>query len=1486
MIRLRRLIQLLVLVLLAGWGRGAPVLGQASLPLNPDKALTQYRFDRWTAEDGLPMNRVQTLLQTADGYIWMGTQEGLVRFDGFDFHLFDSKNSPLQSNDVGALAESDDGSLWIATSYDGLARYRRGRFTSFRTSDGLTSDQVYAVMVDSHGRIWAGTQNGVSIVEEETVVPLGVGSGFQDSAIRAIHEDDQGIVWIGTQEGGLIRLEGTRYSILTTESGLPSDEVTSLAGGPDGSVLVGTKGGLAIVEGGAIRTITSDDGLPNDIVRAIWSDADGVLWIGNEEGGLSRYSEGDVSTYPAGRISSVFALLIDREGSLWIGTQREGLARLQDGKFTVFTAEEGLAGSSVYSVVQDAAGDLWVGTIDEGVSRVRGSDISSYTTEDGFPSNAIGGLYATADGGAWIGTRGAGLVRYRDGLFRHFTRADGLPDDVIYNIFEDSRGILWMGSYNEGLIRYDGRQFITFTVEDGLSDNAITAIAEGPDGYLWLGTYRGGVNLMKDGLVLHTYTTGEGLPQNNVTSLYRDEAGHVWIATQEGGLTRLKDGQLRTVTADDGLFSDNILQILEDDQGYLWFSSNTGLFKASKERIHAVMDGEADAVVSEVYDRSDGLTTTEFNGGLQPAGWKDREGNLWFVSASGLVGVDPDDMPVNDKAPPVVIERMVAGENAVHLDTSVVLEPGRNRLEIDFIGLSYVANDEVVYRYTLEGVDDGWVDSGSRRQAFYTNLSPGPYTFRVVARNADGVWSAQPASMSFYLEPFFYQTWWFFGLMAVAFIFSGAGAYKLRVRHLKTRQRELEEIVDARTRDLREEKDKVEQAKSVIEEQAEQLREMDGVKMRFFGNISHEFRTPLTLNIGPLENALTGLYGPVPETLKKQLNIMLRNARRLLRLINQLLDISKLESGRMELAPKRIDLVQFIEGVVLSFTGFTEKNDIELRFSAVSEQLPATFDPEAMEKVFFNLLSNAVKFTPQGGSIDVTVDVVEDGRCAEIRVRDSGEGIPEAELPYIFDRFRQAEGSRSTVQQGTGIGLALVKELVELHEGRVGVSSVRGAYTEFRIELPVGEPRDELLSDAEAELGYVVSQGPMVELAVFDEDSGQDADAMAGDGAVGTAMMSDRATILVADDNPDIRQYMISCLQGIYNVVAATDGRDAFEKAQRVRPDLIISDVVMPHMSGYELCRAVRSDEDIKATPIIMVTSKAEVEDKIEGLEAGADDYLPKPFNADELFARVGNLLTLRLQQKELKNLNEVLKDTNVELLEASELKSQLLRIAAHDLKNPLNNIREFANLIREEIDPDTEVGEMLGLIQNSSNKMLELISHILESEALESGQLEIDRAPVDLAELARSVVEENERQAARKGQEVILELADEDPLVVLGSEEWLLEAMENLLSNAIKYSPVDETIRVSVRRSGDQVEFEVRDRGPGLSEEDMELLFQKFQRLSARPTGGESSTGLGLSIVKQIVELHDGIVRVESELGAGSAFIIQIDASSKAVEV
>ena len=1487
-------IKQIIAILLAGLASGYFSVSDAqpTITLDPSKAISQYAIDQWTTEDGLPMKRVSSVTQTADGYIWLGTQEGLVRFDGFDFVVFDKRHTGLESKTITCIFEDSRGILWIGT-IAGLSRYRSGQFETLTTDDGLSGNYISSLIQDADGRIWVGTfGGGISLIDGISISSLSVKGEFDARNISALYKDITGDIWIGTTDAGLLHHHDGELSSYSSATGLPSNDITRISGNERGTLWIGTKGGLSTLKDGAFRTHDIDDGLPSNIVRSIHEDAEGSLWVGTE-GGLSRLRNDRLETYVGdNRLNSVLAIQEDMEGSLWVGTQRSGLFRIQDGTFTTFTTAEGLGGNSVYSVYEDTRGDVWAGTLGAGVSRIRGREIMTLTEADGLQANDIVSIYGSKDGTLWFGTAGLGLVRYRDGVLRSYTSADGLPGSGIYTIFEDSRGTLWLGTGRSGLVRFDGEAFVAYTTSDGLTDNSITSVTEGPPEHIWVGTYHGGLNLMKDGVVIGTFATENGLPNNYVSSIYQDDEGVLWIATREGGLTRLKEGELKSLSIEHGMFNDTILQILEDDDDNLWLSSNRGLSSVRKTEVHAVMDGLSSRLEPTVFDRSDGLTTFEFNGGSQPSGWKDREGRLWFVSSNGVVRVDPDNLRRNDVPPPVVVERVVVMDDLIRTDTTAILAPGNNSIEFDYIGLSFIANEEVTYRYRLEGIDRQWVDAGSRRQAFYTNLPPGQYTFRVAARNADGVWSENPATFTFYLKPFFHQTPWFYILVGILLVLVAIALYRIRVRQLKSGQIELENIVRERTTDLRREKRKVEQSKAVIEVQAEQLRELDRVKTRFFSNISHEFRTPLTLNIGPLENALSGLYGPIPDALRGQLTIMLRNARRLLRLINQLLDLSKLEHGGLELHTKRLDLAEFARGVAMSFSGYMEQAGIDLAFDVPDGVIAASFDPEAMEKVLFNLMSNAVKFTPQEGRIKLAISGPSADGNAEMRISDSGIGIDAAELPHIFDRFHQAEGSSSSVQQGTGIGLALVKELVELHGGSIGVESEIGRGTTFTISIPVGEDTGDRLAHSDDVLGYAHTEDMAAHLTLYENDEagaldGEQISPSNGIDSSTDGSLSDSALILVADDNPDIRNYVVGCLKGKYRTVSATNGRDAFEKAMRYTPDLIISDVMMPHMTGYDLCRAVRAEVSVCMTPIILVTSKAAVDDKIEGLEAGADDYLPKPFNAEELFARVRNLLTLRKQQNDLQDLNDRLQGKNVELEQASDLKSQLLRIAAHDLKNPLNNIREFANLIREEVEADSEVGDMLGLIERSSNQMFGLISQILESEALESGKLRIEKRGVDLSEVAASVVESNRKQAERKSQQIVFDVRQSHAHVVSGSAEWLMEAMDNLVSNAIKYSPPGKKIWVTVRRSADEkVDFEVRDEGPGLTDGDKSRLFQKFQRLSSLPTGGETSTGLGLSIVKQIAEMHDGDVVVESERGVGSAFIIRLDAQEAAAEV
>lgn len=1474
--------------------------------LDPSRAITQYAHDHWEIDDGLPVKIITALTQTRNGYLWVGTQEGLARFDGLKFRVFNKSNSKLGSNNISALHEARDGTLWIGTRGAGLFLYQDGGLKPFVHSDSLTSGTVSDI-AEAGDTIWVSTfGGGLNQISKGHVSTITHSDGLLSNDINAIAVDPNGSLWIGTRGAGLLHYEPGQANPFERVSMLDED-ISALRLGHRGELWIGTRTGhlRRRDRSGHITEIVTPEGLNGREIHSLYEDRVGSLWIGSRRGGLHRYRDGKFEPFNAsmGLASDIVnALVADREGSLWIATNG-GLDRLWNGKFLPFTRAEGLPVSGAYSIYEDGQNVLWVGTDGGGVARLKHGEITTFTSDEGVPGPYVVSLGGTRDGSLWAGTWAGGLGQYKNGHWKTYSTVDGLPSNGVFALYTDSSDNLWIGT-QQGVARFNDGQFSTYSTAQGLSSNSITAIAEHNQGGMWIGTYDAGLNLLQGGRVVAHYGRAEGIHGDFVLSLYEDTDGVLWFSVREDGLYRLKDGQLTHYSTVEGLFNDGIQQILEDDLGNLWMSTNLGVFWVSKKQLDDYAEGRITTITSVVYDRSDGLKSREMNGGSQPAGWKAHDGKLWFPSNQGIVAIDPAHLGQNKIPPPVVVENISVDGMSISSSAKGVIHVGRGsqKFEFDYVGLSFIASREVHYQYRLEGEDHAWIDADTRRTAFYTNLNPGTYRFRVRAANSDGVWSPGEAVVNFYLEPFLYQQRWFQGLIALLFLFFVYAIYRWRISHHKAREEHLEAVVEERTHDLRQAKEGIEEAlqqteearrdaeaqkeiavraRGVIEEQAEKLREMDRVKTRFFGNISHEFRTPLTLNIGPLENALAGVYGHLSDTMRRQIEVMLRNSRRLLRLINQLLDLSRLESGRMEFRVRVGNLVDLVEGVLLSFTAFAEKRRIDLRFSADIEDASLFFDAENLEKVFFNLLSNAVKFTPENGVIEVSVNegtATFDGQNCQavlVKVRDTGLGIPRVELPHIFDRFHQVDGAVQRIQEGTGIGLALVKELVELHGGIIEVESEPGLGTTFTVQLRKGvdhfDPADIRESERTADSP---SRGPMVEMAVFDDTI---AEVTPDDGPERTP---GQPSILVVDDNPDVRSFVADCLDEDHTIIPAHDGSDGLKKARSQNPDLIVSDVMMPQMNGYELCRAIKGDADLGQIPVILLTSRVAVEDKIIGLEAGADDYLAKPFNARELRARVGNLLHIRQQQSELRHINQELIAANENLREVNETKSRLLSIASHDMKNPLTGIREFANIIREELDPESHLIELMDLIYGSTDQMLYLITQLLDSSALEGGQMQLDKAPVSMGELAENVLRNNETQAEMKGQTLHLAIETKDPLLVEADPERIQSVMDNLISNAIKYSPHDRPIRVILSRVSDEIFFAVADEGPGLTPEDENLIFGKFQKLSAQPTGGESSSGLGLSIVKQLVELHGGRVWAENNFpGKGSTFTVALQA-------
>ena len=1488
--------------LLLGVALGSQAHAQARLALDPAKTPTQYIHQVWQIDEGLPQNTVRTIVQTQEGYLWLATEEGLVRFDGARFTIFDKSNTPAfeTGDSIHSLFEDRDGALWIGTGGGNLVRYADGRFLHYARQDGLPGEGIMALMQDRAGDLWVGTMGaGLFSYREGRFAHYRAEDGLSSNLVTTLLRDRSGALWVGASDG-LTRIKNGAATVFRHAESDHDNFVLTLHQDHNGTVWVGTREGLSRVEGDHLVPCKHDVKCTPAGVRAIWEDVDGSLWVGLDQGGLGRLREGRFEAFTTddglshGRVLALFG---DREGSLWIGTEGGGLNRLRNGKFTTYTTRENLSHDIVLTVHEDAEGAIWVGTDGGGLNRLHDGGVTVYTTRDGLSSNVVSSVYADRSGALWAGTVGEGLNRFRDGTFTTYTTDDGLPSESIYTLFEARNGDLWIGT-DAGLARFRDGAFTTYTTDDGLSSDLVTALYEDRQGALWIGTFDAGFSRFRDGRFTH-YTTDDGLGSATVLALYEnpDDLGTIWIGTYQGGLTRLRDGGLTTFTTRDGLFNDNIYQILEDEHDTLWMSCNKGLFTVRKKDLDALAEGFLDRLTPTVYGKADDMKSFEFNGGSQPAGWKGRDGAMWFPSVRGVVMIDPQNIRRNTLPPPVVVEAVLVDSEPVERGEAIELAPGKKKVEFQYTALSFIAPEAIRFQFLLEGYDEEWQEGGASRAATYTNLPPGDYTFRVKARNSDGVWDEAGASVAFRLKPFFYQTNWFYAISVMAVFLLGFGVYQGRTRQLRTRKRELETLVEVRTLDLR-------TAKEKIEAQAEKLKELDRFKTRFFANVSHEFRTPLTMIIGPLENALQGTYGALSAPVHRQAEIMLRNALRLMRLINQLLDLSKLEAGKMLLRARPRNVVPFLEGVVLSCSAFAEQKHVDLRFESKSDTLAVFFEPDKLEKVFFNLLSNAVKFTPAGGEIIMTVteqpatpDFAEG--ALEVRVRDTGIGIPPEDLPHIFDRFRQVDTSNIREHEGAGIGLALARELVLLHHGVIHAYSEVGVGTEFVVTMPLGAAHlspEEQTSGRTDEEPFELGSGALTELAFsalsfMPEPAPSDVPER--------AIPDEAPLILVVEDNADVREYVASILNRKYHIEMAEDGEDGLEKARQCQPDLIVSDVMMPKMDGTALCRAVKSDPTISHIPVVLMTARATQQMKIEGLEVGADDYLAKPFNARELLARAKNLIQIRRQKKELKRLNEglerkveeqvqvILRDRiayEKKLLAAKEqaerslqVKSSILDNMNHEFRTPVAAIQGYAQILSSEAEG--ELQEFADLIDQSGGRLMRTLDAVHQLSRLEADDLDLSPTPMDLRQVAREAQQRFASSAARKGLSLRLEASDDERIEALLDASAIERVLDYLLDNAIKFTEEGEVI-IDVGRQGKQVALCVRDTGVGIGEAFLPHLFDAFTQESTGLTRSHDGIGIGLTVARRLVELLDGSIAVASEKGQGTSFTVMLPAA------
>lgn len=1296
---------------------------------------SEIRFEQLSVEQGLSSNFINCMLQDRLGFIWIGTENGLNRFDGYEAIIYRYEPEAaegLSAIDISALYEDAHGNLWIGTSY-GLNKFDpiSESFERFlhdpQDSLSLIDNKITAISADpgSSGQgIWIGTPSGLCRMEidrqgqrifQRFTHDLKNNHSPRHQYISALFKDSGGSVWGGTgnisvKGGGLYRITPItqKERPFANEGASPSpNELFKVArhytfpqtyipgtkrplgfGNWIRSIYENSSNLLWIVAGPRLSKYNRNtdnfthynyynlhpDSLSSFTLNSVVSDLSGNIWLGTDLDGLIKFDTAAeiFSTYrrqpenPASLSENmILSLFRDYSGTVWCGTNGGGISKFdpENNYFKHIKNEllppEDAGMIKIHSISESNGDTLWLGT-DLGPVRFLPPD-QLIKVEGRLPLKGLPTLSIIEEAeSVWFAGMGMSGINRRQNKITILGRK--MSHFAAHKLLIDRNETIWVGTGN-GLNKLN-RESATFTYyfhdphnPNSISHNVVTALYEDRSGVLWIGTAQGLNRFNRETEVFTRYNhdprNAHSLRNDLIRILYQDRSGRLWVGTK-GGLSlvngeyaakTVSDSQayqltFRNFTEKDGLPNETINGILEDEDGNLWLGTEKGLSRFDPE------SGEF-----HNYDHTDGLALNRF---LVGSCYRNDAGEMFFGGRDGLVMFHPDSIKSNPNPPPIVITALKRFNRPVELDSAIFLTKNlvfpyhENQFSLEFAALNFNYSARNRYAYRLEGFNESWIDNGGKREATFTNLDPGEYTFRVKGSNDDGVWNETGATLRIIITPPWYRTWWayiFYILLAGG---SFAAFIRFRERTLHQRTEELEAIVADRTAELAE--------KNIA------LQELDNMKSRFFANISHEFRTPLTLILGPVAQMIEMVR---ESNFEEKLNIVQRNARRLLGLINELLDLAKLESGKMTLNAKSGDFIQFLKGLLSAFDSLAEIRGINFQFSMSAEKenlqsLQAmSFDHDKMEKIFANLLANAFKFTPDGGSISVDLSISEFGirnsdlkdksstqsriteKCVEVRISDSGVGIPPEELPYIFDRFYQArdESAASQDRIGTGIGMALVKELVALHQGSITVESEPGKGTTVIIQLPPVGAKPQVgakhsFSDTEVNRELLARNAS--HLPGFREPSGipEGADQIRNS-EFEKSPKGQAEIILVVEDNPDMRAYIREELLKEYQLVEAENGREGLDKAIDLIPDLIVSDVMMPKMNGYELCEKLKTDERTSHIPVILLTAKAGEESKIEGLETGADDYLTKPFNFRELRIRVSNLIEQRRKLRE-----------------------------------------------------------------------------------------------------------------------------------------------------------------------------------------------------------------------------------------------------------
>jgi signal transduction histidine kinase/ligand-binding sensor domain-containing protein/DNA-binding response OmpR family regulator len=1227
-------------------------------------------FANLTTQNGLSNSDINAIVQDNDGFIWFGTEYGLDRYDGYEFKFYrniSGDSTSLSDNLINFLYIDHEGTMWIGTARGGLVKYIKSKdsFVSYlhnsNNPNSISFDYISSIEEDNQNRLWIGTLEGLNLFNRKSnnftrfyskefkavhqYANLSdkqdedsCGSKYlQDINLRSIKKDKNGNLWIGYERDGLGMYNiktGTFFHFplpLDLYNGSRDNAINSILE-VDNEIWLATRFSGILV----FNTITKSYRSLNlknidKRINFLLPDINNTVWIATKNG-LYNYnkSSGEISSYfhqECNQYSltnnSISCLFMDHQGILWAGSLQGGVNYSINQKgFSTYKKELckniSLSQQSVSAILTDSRNNLWIGYFDNGIDIINRETHSkkfyfNIPTKNGdVNTGTIFCLFEDSKGRIWIGSYSSGLFMYNpaSGLFTNYKHnindSTSIPGNDVRSICEDNKHQLWLALHGKGIIRLNPEtgKFLQIRYplnHFGLSpaNDWVYKVYCDKENNLWV-TSVAGVSLSQD--FGETFTNYHHNPNNpNSESLdviwdLCDDGKQLWLGSNMGLSIFDKKKKIFThvLTKKEGLPTDAIAGILEDDKKQLWLSTFSGLVKLNPSNYK----------VTQVFTQADGLQGDQF---FSNACCKDISGELYFGGLNGYTSFFPDSIKENTFIPPVALTDFKLFNKSVNIPNSkilsvninetqqIVLKYSQNVITFNFVALNFVEPEKNKYAYRLEGFEKDWNISVNKREATYTNLSPGNYTFSVKASNNDGIWNEKCKNIKIkVLPPFWLSTWAF--IIYILILISSLLLYRQNLLNREELKRNL----------------------ALEHLNAEKQIEMNNIRLRFFTNISHEFRTSLSLIIGPAEIMISE-NDNFTESQKQQVSLIKHNAQRLLRLINQLLDIRKIESGNLKIYPSPGELISFCKDIAKSFDHLARQKNINFIVSFDRDTLYAWFDADKFEKIVYNLISNAFKFTIDGGTIKFITNILEEKQIPilSMEVTDNGIGIPEESINKVFERFYQVESSANIIKGGTGIGLSLVKELVDMHGGTIKVKSKYiGAEendiesgTTFTVTIPLNlhETPEDIKINYEPEniKKYYKGENP-------ENKNSKD------------------SLVLFVEDNADLRSFVGNNLKPNYRFIEAENGIAGLKIALDMNPDIVISDIMMPGMQGTELCRILKGDERTSHIPIILLTALSSVEHKIQGFELGADDYITKPFNAEILRSRIANLIENR----------------------------------------------------------------------------------------------------------------------------------------------------------------------------------------------------------------------------------------------------------------